>query len=88
MTLQPAAACQTAVSGYTPGMKKPSSLPSIDNLPQLPLERRGAGQERPVTSIVGILRPAPGDTGYQAETYLLIRRIKPPYPAPVGSCRW
>jgi 8-oxo-dGTP diphosphatase len=57
----------------------PSSIPSIENLPQLPLDRRGAGQERPVTSIVAILRPAPGDTGYPSGTYLLIRRIKPPY---------
>jgi 8-oxo-dGTP diphosphatase len=57
----------------------PSSLPSIDNLPRLPLERRGGKQERPVTAMVAILHPAPDDPVCPPGSYLLIRRIKPPY---------
>jgi len=53
--------------------------PNISDLIHLPASRRWRGQERPVTSIVAILRTSPEEPVYPPDAYLLIQRIKPPY---------
>jgi len=59
-------------------MKNPDP-PHISDLLHLPAARRWRSQERPVTSLVAILRSAPSDPIYPPNAYLLIQRIKPPY---------